>query len=143
MSKILQALIAYCGDHQNTEDTYGVSCDERGCGICNADSPEDAASNWFAMWEADEAHLPFDPANEEEMNQIIKWSAYLEENTEGGDSMQIHKVTTNALGYSDGDVVQSPDDTNEQVKALFENKENLSAVTLTFENGGTKLYERA
>jgi hypothetical protein len=51
--RLTRLLTEYCANHPNTEDTYGVSCDERGCSICNADSPEAAAKSWIAQWRED------------------------------------------------------------------------------------------
>lgn len=51
--------------------------------------------------------------------------------------MRIRKMVSSATTNEQG-----PGDTNVQVVALFEAKPDLGSVTLTFENGSTKLYER-
>ncbi len=51
--------------HVPSTDTYGYTCDERGCAICNAGSTEEAASWW------DEAPAPDD----EELAEAAVWWA--------------------------------------------------------------------
>lgn len=58
--------------------------------------------------------------------------------------MNIRKTVTNGGSGSEEDVtvVYASDNANERVVQLLNEKSNLASVTLTFEGGGTKLYER-
>jgi hypothetical protein len=68
--KVLGALIEYCEDHiasrRDWQNDRGLTCDELGCGICNADSSQRAAEAWFQDWEngateyGPAPELPFD-----------------------------------------------------------------------------------
>ncbi len=63
-AQVLEALTIYCKQHmesmQHWENDVGLSCDELGCAICNADSDEDAAQTWLHYWKENEWPLPFD-----------------------------------------------------------------------------------
>lgn len=81
--EILRALTAYCEGHlrnrRGWQNTYGLTCDETGCTICNGEGAAQTAAWWLEAWENgpgyDEAgyqingytDLPFDPDDPEEM----------------------------------------------------------------------------
>ena len=74
---IQAALLAYCLNHvPRSPDDYGLTCDERGCDICNA-GPEDAAQWRYDAWrgrgdpEFPPPPLPFDPTNRDELLEMI------------------------------------------------------------------------
>lgn len=64
------ALLGYCAGHSPSIDTYGATCDERGCAICNAGTVA-AAQSWFDSWMDGEAALPFDLDDDAEVDRLL------------------------------------------------------------------------
>jgi len=69
-ARVLRALVGYCEDHVDTQvgwtNNRGYSCDETGCGICNAS--EEAAEDWLGAFEAGNVY-DF-PWSDEEVQEI-------------------------------------------------------------------------